>query len=415
MNRKMRIWLWLAAALAASAVSWFYMDRVLLPWEYYVNVQQKHLIAPLGDLYPRWVGARELLLNGKNPYGKEVSHQIQVGFYGHPIEQTYDKPQSEILDEQRFAYPVYVVFLFAPLVHIDFAVLQHWAPAVLATLTAFSVWIWIAVLRLRIHYAAAIALTLLVVSSPQIAQGLRLRQIGLLIGFLIALAAFCATRHQYFIAGVLLATSTIKPQMVALCLVWFLLWSLGKWKERWPIVAGFGAALGLLAGGGELLLPAWPRYFLEGIQAYRKYFPTTSPLRLMLGNWVGGAISVLLVIGLVAFSWEKRAVAAESSDFSRILAFFLLASTLVLPLLTPYNQVLLLLPLLAVLQGWDHLPRWARLTLGALIAWPWLVDLMLLAHPPQVDSLSQLPLLPSLLVLLFPFLLALVSVRREAL
>ena len=58
----------------ASAISWTYMHRVLLPWEYYVNVQHGPLKEEMGDLYPRWVGTRELLLNGRNPYGKEVSH-----------------------------------------------------------------------------------------------------------------------------------------------------------------------------------------------------------------------------------------------------------------------------------------------------------------------------------------------------
>ncbi len=102
----MRNWLWFVVAVLASTVSWVYMHRILLPREYYVNVQHG-LKEQMGDLYPRWVGTRELLLNGRNPYGKEVSREIQMAFYGHPIEQTYDKPASEIVDEQRFVYPMY--------------------------------------------------------------------------------------------------------------------------------------------------------------------------------------------------------------------------------------------------------------------------------------------------------------------
>lgn len=409
----MRNWLWLALAIIASTISWAYMHRVVLPWEYYVNVQHGRLKEQMGDLYPRWVGTRELLLNGRNPYGKEVSHDIQMAFYGHPIEQTYDKPESEIIDEQRFAYPLYVVFLLAPTIYADFATLQAWAPVVLALLTAISVWVWLEVARWRPPRLVMVALVLFVLSTPQIAQGLRLRQPGLFVAFLLALASWCVTRNRIFVAGILLAISTIKPHMMSLCLLWFLLWSFGEWRKRWPLIGGFGIAFALLTGGAELLLPGWPGDFIEGIEAYRKYFPITSPLRLLLGNWVGSALSLLLVAALLAFGWRNRKVAANSPRFVHALALFFIASTLVMPLLTPSNQVLLLLPLIILLRDWHGLPRLGRLAFTVLAAWPWIASLALLAHPPRLDSLSRLPLLPSALVLLFPFLVSWMMFVRQ--
>jgi hypothetical protein len=360
----------------------------------------------MGDLYPRWVGTRELLLNRRNPYGKEVSQQIQIAFYGHAIEQTYDKPESAIIDEQRFVYPLYVVLLLAPTIHTDFAQLQFWAPVVLAVLVVLSVWLWIAVSRWRPPPLVVVASALFVLSSPQIAQGLRLRQLGLFVAFLFALATWCVTRNRYFIAGVLLAISTIKPQMMALCLVWFLLWTFGAWKKRWPLAAGFGSALALLVGTSELLLPGWPRDFVAGLNAYRKYFPTTSPVRLLLGNWIGSALSVLAVIALLAVAWRNRTPAADSREFIQVLALFSIASTLFLPLLTPYNQILLLLPVIMLLRDWNTLPRPGRLAFTGLVAWPSIASLALLAHPPRLDWLSRLPLLPSAIVLLLPFVLS---------
>jgi len=389
------------------------MHRVLLPWEYFVNVQHGRLKEQMGDLYPRWVGTRELLLNGRNPYGKEVSHQIQMAFYGHPIDQSYDQPISEIIDEQRFAYPLYVVLLLAPTVHADFAVLETWAPLVLALLTGISLWICLEVARWRPPPLAIAALVLFVLSSPQIAQGLRLRQFGLFVAFLLALAGWCVTREHYFVAGILLALSTIKPQMMALCLLWFLLWSLGDWKKRWLLPAGFGIALAVLSGAAELLLPGWPRYFIAGLEAYRKYFPTTSPLRLVLGNWAGSALSVLVVAVLLALAWRSRRVAADSPEFVQTLALFLLSTTLVLPLLTPFNQVLLLLPVMLLLRDWNRLPRLGRVAFNVLAAWPWIASLALLAHPPRLDSLSRLPLLPAALALLFPFLVSWLMFVRQ--
>jgi hypothetical protein len=402
----MKPWAWLFAGILASATSWTYMHRILLPWEHYENVVRGPVKAQMGDLYPRWVGTRELLLHGQNPYGAEVTHEIQMGFYGHVIEQSYNKPPSEIIDEQRFAYPVYVVFLLAPTVHVDFAKLQAWAPAVLGALIAISAWLWLAVLRWRPPPWVIVTVVLLVLSSPQIAQGLRLRQLGLIAAFLLALAAWCVTRNRLFVAGVLLAVATIKPQLVALCLVWFLVWSLGDWEKRWPLAGGFALTLGLLAGAGAILVPRWVHYFLEGAEAYRHYFPpgAKSIVRLILGDWIGGIVSVIAAIALLVYAWNRRRAAGESAEFTQVLSLFFVTATLILPLLTPYNQVLLLLPLLMLIRDWRLLPRWDRMGFALLLSWPFVAWVALLAHPPQLDSLHRIPLLPSALLPLTPFL-----------
>lgn len=402
----MKAWTWLVAGVLASAASWTYMHRILLPWEHYVNVERGWLKVAMGDLYPRWVGTQELLLHGRNPYGAEVSHKIQIAFYGQPIEQSYDKPQFEIIDEQRFAYPVYVVFLLAPTVHADFETLQRWAPVLLGAFTVVSIGLWLAVLGWRPPPWFILTLGLLVLSSPQIAQGMRLRQFGLFVAFLMALATWCMRRGQLFVAGVLLAVGTIKPQMVALCLVWFLIWSFGDWKKRWPVAAGFGTALGVLAGAGDILVPGWVRYFLEGLEAYRRYFPmgAMSVVRLILGNWIGGIFSVVAVIILLVYAWNRRTVTAQAPEFVQVLSVFFITATLVLPLLTPYNQVLLMLPLLILIRDWGKLPRWERVGFALFLAWPFLAAAGLLLFPPPVQSLHRTALLPSALLPLTPFL-----------
>lgn len=413
----MKGWLWLVAGILATVASWTYMHRILLPWEDFVNVQQGQVKAQLGDLYPRWVGTRELLLLGRNPYGPEVSHEIQMAFYGRPIEQGYDKPRFEIIDEQRFVYPLYVVFLLAPSVHWDFAQIQFWAPVFFAAVTAVSLWLWMKVLDWHPPWPAAAGMVMLVLSSPQLAQGLRLRQLGLLVALLIALASWCVTRQRYAVAGVLLAISTIKPQMVALVLLWFFLWSLGDWRRRWPLAAGFGVSLTLLIAGAEWLLPGWPGFFLAGMRAYAQYSPIhtiMSPVRLILGNWIGGALSILMAAGLVTFAWGVRKTEAASHEFVYTLALFLVADTLLMPLLTPYNQAFLLLPILMVLRDWNALPRWGRGAMIALLAWPSIGQAVLLMHPPQIDSHNQLPLLPSVFAILFPFLVAWLAITQRS-
>ncbi len=412
----MKPWLWFLLAIAASAISWSYSHRILIPWDYNVNLQRIGLQTDMGDLYPRWVGTREVWLEHRNPYSEYVSHEIQMGFYGHPIEQSFDKPPGAttppIIDEQRFAYPVYVVLLLAPTVHLNFAALQIWAPVILASLTAISAWIWLAIIRWKPPALVMAALAVFVLSSPQLAQGLRLRQLGLFVAFLLTMASWCVIRRHYFAAGVLLAVATIKPQMVLLCVIWFLLWTLGEWKKRWPVAAGFGVTLAALIGAGELLVHGWPRDFLAGLEAYRKYFPTTSPLRLLLGNWIGGAVSVLVLVALLFYAWKCRHADADSAEFIRLLALFFIATTLVLPLLAPYNQVLLLLPVAVLLRDWQSLSKAGRLAFGALVAWPPVAAMALLVYPPQIHSLSLWPLLPSAMVLFFLFLVSFLFIRH---
>src|ERR1022692_2001891 len=191
----MKVRLWLLLSVLAGGTACLYMFRVLGPWEHYIDVERGKLKAQMGDLYPRWVGTRELLLRGRNPYGTEVSHEIQMAFYGRTIDQRYGQPGVGIIDEQRFVYPVYVVFLLAPTISMDFSHLQVWAPVVFAMLTAFSVLLWLEVLRWRPPKALIVAIVLFVLSSPQIVQGLRLRQLALVVCFLLALSAWCITRN----------------------------------------------------------------------------------------------------------------------------------------------------------------------------------------------------------------------------
>jgi hypothetical protein len=410
---------WLLLSLLASGISGLYMYKILLPWEYFIDVERGRLIAQMGDLYPRWVGTRELLLNGRNPYGPEVSHEIQTAFYGHPVVQTYGDPRVDPIDEQRFAYPVYIVFLLAPTVPMNFSHLNNWAPVIFAFFTAISVLVWLDVLRYRPPKLLTAAIVLFVVSSPQIAQGLRLRQLGLMVAFLLVLGAWLVARNHLALAGVILAISTVKPQMVVLPLIWFLFWSISAWKKRWPLLAGFGVTITALAGLGAWLLPEWPRDFVDGIIAYRKYFPKPSLLSLALGEWVGALASAVVLASIFFIAWRNQKANANSPKFIQTLALFFIAADVVLPpLLTPFNQVLLLLPILMLVRDWTTLPRVGRSLFAATLAWPSLCSFALLWLHPRLDSTRRIPLLPSASVMLIPFLtlilLAMIWNRSES-
>jgi hypothetical protein len=408
----MKIRSWLALSLLVSGITWLYALRVLGPWNDYVG-RHSELKAQLWDLYPRWVGARELLLHGRNPYGPEVSHEIQMAFYGHIITQDYRDTQHKIIDEQRFAYPVYVVFLMAPMMYADFSTVQRWAPAVLALLAALCVLLSLDLLRWPLPRTAVVAITLFTVTSPQILQGMRHQQLTIVVGLLLIAGAWCARRNHLAAAGGLLAWSTIKPQMAIFPLCFFLIWVIGDLPKRWKLMVGFLATLATLIGVGELILPGWIGYFIDGALAYRKYFPIRSLLRVALGDALGEALGGIVVLGLVIFAWRNRRQTADSREFITVFAAFLMGTMLAFPLFTPFNQVLLILPAMLLIRDWKSLPRFSRMVFIALVSWPWICSAVLLIFPPQLDSPNQMPLLPSFLVSFFPLFLPLVLMTRR--
>jgi hypothetical protein len=408
-----KVRLWLLLSFCAAGISWLYVHRVLVPWTSYLHLQKGYVIAQISDLYSPWAGTRELLLHRRNPYGPEVSHQIQMVFYGHPINQTYGEPGVELVDEQRFAYPVYEVFLTAPLAYADFAGVQRWAPFVLGSLIALNTFLCFSILQWRPPWEALAAVVLFTLSSPQIVQGLRLQQLAIVDACLLTAAAWCVSRNHAAAAGVLLAVSTIKPQMALLPLCWFAVWAAGDWPRRWRLPASFLATLAALIAAGELLLPGWPRYFLAGLAAYRKYAIPTSPLRVALGDTLGIILGGIIVLGLLAFSWHNRKEAGDSRRFASILAMFFMCALLAFPLFTPFNQVLLILPAILLLHDWKALPKFSRLVFILLVSWPSIVSVVLLLFPPSTSSPNQLPLLPSVLVPFMPFILPLLLITRS--
>ncbi|MGA8500428.1 MAG: glycosyltransferase family 87 protein [Candidatus Sulfotelmatobacter sp.] len=406
--------LWLLLSFLVAGISWLYVHRILVPWTSYLHLQNGYVIAQISDLYSPWVGTRELLLHRRNPYSPEVSHEIQIVFYGHPINQTYEKPGVALLDEQRFAYPVYEVFLTAPLSYLDFAEVQRWAPFVLGSLIALNIFFCVSILHWRPPWEAIAAIVLFTLSSPQIVQGLRLQQLAIVEGCLLTAVAWCVSRNHAVAAGVLLALATIKPQMALLPLCWFAVWAVGDWRRRWRLPLTFITTMVALIVAGELLLPGWPRYFLAGLAAYRKYAMPTSALRVALGDTLGEILGGILVLGLLAYAWQNRKAAGDSRQFASILAAFFMCALLAFPLFTPFNQVLLILPALLLLHDWKTLPKVSRLVFILLLSWPCIISLALLLFPPSTNSPNQLPLLPALLVPFVPFILPLLLITRRS-
>src|SRR5580765_8920313 len=98
----------LFGALLLSAAMWIWVQAIAVPHQEVESAERGAPRGNLSDLYPRWLGARELLLHHRDPYGADVAREIQIGSYGRPLD---PKRPNDPKDQQGFAYPVYVVLM----------------------------------------------------------------------------------------------------------------------------------------------------------------------------------------------------------------------------------------------------------------------------------------------------------------
>ena len=87
------------------------------------------------DFYSRWAGGRALLVEGRDPYSLEVTAEIQA----------VKKIKPSLVGKGSFAYPLHVVFLFLPLVYLDY-------PLALAIWMVISIWLAIATVFILFNF-----------------------------------------------------------------------------------------------------------------------------------------------------------------------------------------------------------------------------------------------------------------------
>ena len=191
----------LLLALVAAGSAWFFTNHVLVAYEISESAVKGLPRGNLSDLYPRWLGARELLLHGRDPYSREITREIQVGYYGRQVDPT--RPHDP-KDQQGFAYPLYVVFLLAPTVRLPFREVQLGFRWLLVILTGSSVLLWLRALRWRPSPGIAAAWIVVTLGCFPAIQGLKLQQLSLLVCALLAACAAAVASGALLLAGILL-------------------------------------------------------------------------------------------------------------------------------------------------------------------------------------------------------------------
>ena len=415
LDRRLRFAIALALALVASGSMWFFMNRILIAHQIVEAAENGRPRGNLSDLYPRWLGTRELLRRGRNPYSNEITLEIQQGYYGRPIDPA--RP-NDPKDRQGFAYPVYVVFLLAPTVDLSFEAVQIGFRWLLIALAAASVLLWLRVLRWRASSGTVLIFVVLMLGWLPMVQGIKLQQLTLLVAGLLAACGACLSGGWLFLAGGLMALATIKPQLAWPIVLWLLLWAGSDLRSRWRLAGGFGLMMLLLLGGAELVLPGWLRMFVRAIGQYHQYTQNQSLLTFMVGPIAGRTLEALCVYGGAVCLWRARREPASSAAFGRCFALVLSLTVVIVPMSALYNQVLLAPAILVLVwsssSGEIILPsvRMARLIGAILLVWPWIAatGLSLVSvwlTPALRDRLWPMPFYASFMLPVFVFGLAL--------
>lgn len=392
-------------ALIMAASMWLYVERVLIPYQQADATRHERPRGNLSDLYPRWLGARELLLHHRDPYSPEITREVQVGYYGRVLD-----PQrpNDPRDQQAFAYPLYVVVLLAPTVQLPFAAVQIGFKWLLFSLTVISVPLWIRAVHWRPTWSTSVVCALLTLGSYPAAQGIKLQQLSLFVSVLIALAAALLASGRLRPAGVLLAVATIKPQLAIPLAGWLTLWSLADISRRWRFLVGFCLTLVILFAAAEYELPGWLSQFRGAIAAYGQYTDSRSVLDVLLTPGLGRIASALVVLWVALVCWRRRKVAVDSDEFALCLSLVLAATVVVIPTFAPYNQLLLLPAIFLIIQSSARLREKSAsraismISLG-LILWPWVAAVALVVasffvRSPAVQVAWAVPLYTSLAI-----------------
>ena len=351
------------------------------------------------DFFVRWLGGREYLLHGTNPFERSVAEKAQQTMFGR-----LTTPQDK--DQAYFAYPLYTLYLFWPLSLLPYA----WAQAIWMTLLQFML-LGSTALAIRLArwrppgwlFVLSLFWSLLFYNG---ARAVLLGQFSIVVGLFLMLALWAIEGRRDGRAGLCLALTTIKPQMVILPLAFLLLWALAR--RRWRILGSFALSMIILIGSSMLLVPSWPLDFVRNAIAYSDYVAFGTPLENLLHYLLPGGVAAPLNIVLSAVFFLAllpgwwRALGQNSGQGGEYT--WALQSTLIVGALVAFrsataNQIILYLPLFFFFRRLADRQALVVLIEAGLAVFMWGVFAITLKG--NWENVMMHGLLPALMLLLY--------------
>lgn len=350
------------------------------------------------DFFARWYGAKELVRNQRNPYDREIELEAQMVMFGR-----HTAPDE---DQVNFAYPLYTIFLFWPLTLTSYA----WAQA-----------IWMVVLQFALMAMAILLFTIIRWRPPPWlfvitlfwaiffypgARAIMLGQFSVTVALCLLIAIWALQNRYDRWAGVVLALTTVKPQMVFLVIPFMLLWMFRQ--KRWDFIVAFGLAMVVLLGGSLIWVPDWPLRFYQTLFAYSDYVGFGSPLENMTARFAPNFEAILnplitLILGLFLLWQWGQALTKSPETFLWVLNWTLLISNLIAFRSATANHVILYLALFLVCKRLA-VASW-RVVLfqvgSSLLLWVLFLTTIDTSRGANFEAIFMHGFLPTLLIVLF--------------
>lgn len=351
------------------------------------------------DFLIRWLGTRLWVMEGQSPYSVQTVQAIQKAASNALIQQQKDQlvfldplystlvyfPLS-LIPNFEIARAIWMTFLEICLLLILACsiVLSQWQirPVMLAFLMAFTV-LWFYSMRILLNSFTSLNIVLL-----------------------ISIALLAIRNEQDGLAGFLLAITTTRPMMVALLILFILLWSFSR--RRWALIWSLVGSTILLSAATSLLIPNWLwQYTVQIYRFLQDYTAYTS--RMILSTWLPGIGNqlgwglIVVLSALLIWEWWR----AWSKDYEWFLWTALLTlaiSQLVgLPIATE-NYMIMFPGLVLVFSAWDE--QWRKfgrvliyLCMMLLFFGIWWIDLSAAGSFFVLNqSLALFPLLPTFII-----------------
>jgi hypothetical protein len=159
------------------------------------------------------------------------------------------------------------------------------------------------------------------------------------------------TSTRYKTAGLLLALSTMKPQMALPVIFWFFIWTGAAWHRRKSLILTFLASQILLYGLGELLSPGWFQEWLHVVGEYSHYTAPALPSEI-LGSDLGTALSCISLAIVAVVCWQLRHAPTDSSDFVLAITSVLCVTVLSVQSAAAIYDYFLLFPVVLAIWNW---------------------------------------------------------------
>jgi hypothetical protein len=346
------------------------------------------------DFLIQYEGTRALLLDGNSPYGEEAAVRIQVAANGHSAQGNER--------QLRFSYPLYSVIFFAP-----FSIISNYflARALWMTMLELSLITMTFISFRLVEWKPSLWLQALIILFSltwyHAIRGVESGNTVILAALFISAILLLIKENRDQAAGLLMAITTIKPQLVLLLIFLILIWAV--YQKRWVLIRWFFITLAVLVLVGFLLIPNWILQNLWDILKYQDYNPTGAltavitefiPSFAITFNWV---IFIGLGILLIYEWWTGR-----KEHFSRLLwvAFLtLVISQWIGNQSSPDNFIIFFPSILLILSVCDK--RWEKQgpiiigsALGFLFVGLWVLFILTnrQAYQPDQNPIMFIPL-----------------------